>query len=607
MESSSAINVGSSSFENNKEKGHIITDVEQKDTYSIDIDTNIGTDSISQGKQESRGRFRDFMDSFKPMPEIVVDPNWTDEQKLAYRTAHSPLKQELKGRHLTFLAIGGAIGTGLFIGSGTALRTGGAAGLVIGWCIMGTMIYSMVMALGEMAVVFPVAGSFNTYASRFIDESFGFATNINYMLQNLVVLPLEIVGASLTVNYWGTAHKYNDGFVALFWVVIVIINFFGVRGYAEAEFVFSFIKIITVLGFIILGIVLVCGGGPVGGYIGGKYWHNPGAFVGETTGQQFKGVCSVFVTAAFSFSGSELIGLASAESAEPRKSVPTAAKQVFWRITLFYIISLTLIGCLIPHNDSRLIGSSSDDATASPFVIALVTHGIKGLPSVVNVVILIAVLSVGNSAIYMCSRTLSSLSEQGSLPKIFGYIDRNGRPLFSIIFVSLFGLIAFVADSDKEGAVFNWLMALSGLSSLFTWGGICISHIQFRRALTAQGRGTDELAFASPMGIGGSIWGLSIIILVFIAQFYVAVAPIGAKPNASDFFQAYLSFPIVLVFYIGHKIWKKNWKLIKNPKNLDIDTGRRDTDLELLKQEIAEEKAIIAGKPWFMRVYHFWC
>ena len=591
-----------------KEKGNIITDVEQKDTYSIDIETNIETENQSaEGNTGSQSKWRDFVDSFKPMPEIEVDPNWTEEQKIAYRTSKAPLKKELKGRHLTFLAIGGAIGTGLFIGSGKALRTGGAAGLVIGWGIMGTMIYSMVMALGELAVVFPVSGSFNTYATRFIDESFGFATNMNYMLQNLVVLPLEIVGASLTVNYWGTARKYNDGFVALFWVVIVIINFFGVRGYAEAEFVFSVIKVITVVGFIILGIVLICGGGPVGGYIGGHYWHDPGAFVGETIGQQFKGVCSVFVTAAFSFSGSELIGLASAESAEPRKSVPAAAKQVFWRITLFYLISLTLIGCLIPYTDHRLIGSSSDDATASPFVIAIVSHGIKGLPSVVNVVILIAVLSVGNSAIYMCSRTLTSLSQQGSLPKIFGYIDRKGRPLFGIIFVSLFGLIAFVADSDQEGAVFNWLMALSGLSSLFTWGGICISHIQFRRALYAQGRNTDELSFSSPLGIYGSIWGFFIIFLVFIAQFYVAVAPINAKPNASDFFQAYLSFPIVMAFYIGHKIWKKNWKIYKDPKTLDIDTGRRESDLELLKQELAEERAILAAKPWYKRVYHFWC
>ena len=590
------------------EKAGPEVNVDHKDTYSVDISSHLEDDGTPGHESAKKGsRFQNFVDSFKPMPPLEIDPSWTDEQKMVYLTSKAPLKQELKGRHLTFLAIGGAIGTGLFIGSGKALRTGGAAGLVIGWCIMGTMIYAMVMSLGELSVVFPVSGSFNTYASRFIDESFGFATNMNYMLQNLVVLPLEIVGASLTVQFWGTPKKYNDGFVALFWVVIVIINFFGVRGYAEAEFIFSFIKVITVLGFIILGIILTCGGGPIGGYIGGHYWHDPGAFVGPTVGQQFKGVCSVFVTAAFSFAGSELIGLASAESKDARKSVPAAAKQVFWRITLFYIISLTLIGCLVEHTDPRLIGTTSSDATASPFVIAIVTHGIKGLPSVVNVVILIAVLSVGNSAIYMCSRTMASLSEQGSLPKIFGYIDRRGRPLFSICFVSIFGLIAFVAASDKEGAVFDWMMAISGLSSLFTWGGIFISHLQFRRALKVQGRDTDELAFASPIGVWGSIWGLFIIVLVFIAQFYVAVAPQGAKPNATDFFEAYISFPIVLCFYLGHKIWKRNWKLLKNPRNLDIDTGRRETDLDLLKQEIAEEKAILAAKPFYVRLYHFWC
>ena len=229
------------------------------------------------------------------------------------------------------------------------------------------------------------------------------------------------------------------------------------------QFVFSFIKVITIVGFIILGIILNCGGGPTGGYIGGKYWHDPGAFAGDTPGAKFKGVCSVFVTAAFSFAGSELVGLAASESVEPRKSVPKAAKQVFWRITLFYILSLLMIGLLVPYNDKSLIGASSVDAAASPFVIAIKTHGIKGLPSVVNVVILIAVLSVGNSAIYACSRTMVALAEQRFLPEIFSYVDRKGRPLVGIAVTSAFGLIAFVAASKKEGEVFNWLLALCGL------------------------------------------------------------------------------------------------------------------------------------------------
>ena len=496
---------------------------------------------------------------------------------------------------------------GLFVGSGKALRTAGPAGILIGWALTGTMIYCMVMAMGELAVTFPVSGGFTTYATRFIDESFGYANNFNYMLQWLVVLPLEIVAASITVNYWGTDPKYRDGFVALFYVVIVSINMFGVKGYGEAEFVFSFIKVITVIGFIILGIILVCGGGPVGGYIGGANWHNPGAFVGNTAGKRFKGVCSVFVTAAFSFAGSELVGLASAETANPRKSLPRAAKQVFWRITLFYIISLCLIGLLVPYNDTRLIGASSVDAAASPFVLAIKNHGIKGLPSVVNVVILIAVLSVGNSAVFGCSRTLTALAEQGFLPKIFGYIDRKGISLVGIGFTSFFGLLSFIAASPKEGEVFDWLLALSGLSSLFTWMAICICHLRFRRALSAQGRSTDELSFVSPAGVWGSIYGTVLIMLILAAQFWIALFSIGSPPDAKDFFESYLSLPVVLVMYIGHKCYKRNWKLFIRAENIDIDTGRREVDIEALKVELAEEKAVLASKSLWIRSYYFWC
>jgi len=194
------------------------------------------------------------------------------------------------------------------------------------------MLFCTVHALGELAVAFPVAGSFSVYSSRFIDPAWGFAMGWNYALQWLIVLPLEIVAASITLNFWEGSQGVNPAaWVTIFLFVIIVINFFGVRGYGEAEFVFSIIKVAAVLGFIILGIIINVGGVPSDprGYIGAKFWYNPGAFHNG-----FKGLCSVFVTAAFSFAGTELVGLAAAESANPRVTLPTAVKQVFWRICL---------------------------------------------------------------------------------------------------------------------------------------------------------------------------------------------------------------------------------------------------------------------------------
>lgn len=379
---------------------------------------------------DSRGGFAGFMDSFRQMPP-TVDGAQTDY-----------LARTLKGRHLQMIAIGGAIGTGLFVGSGSALAEGGPASLIIAFGLIGIMLYCTVHALGELAVLYPVAGSFAVYGTRFIDPAWGFAMGWNYALGWLVTIPLEIVAASLTLSFWDGAKGINAAaWVTIFLVFIVAINLFGARGYGEAEFVFSMIKVVAVIGFIILSIIINVGGGENGGYIGGRYWHNPGAF-----NNGFKGLCSVFVTAAFAFAGTELVGLGSAETANPRKTLPPAIKQVFWRILLFYMVSLTMVGLNVPYNNGQLLDGSSDaDATASPFVISIQNAGIDVLPSIFNVVILIAVLSVGNSSIYGSSRTIAALAEQKQAPRIFGYIDRAGRPLVAILFSSAWGLLAFLA------------------------------------------------------------------------------------------------------------------------------------------------------------------
>lgn len=571
-------------------------------------------DHIRSGSLESTGNggiWQSFKNSFKPAEQsrtlTLKDISEEEEAKLtnveraALRSANSQLSRSLKSRHLQMIAIGSSIGTGLFVGSGGALRDGGPAGLIIAWTVISTGVFATVQGLGELSVALPVSGGFNIYATRFIEPAVGFAIGWNYFMQFFVLLPLELVAASITIKYWNSDLN-SDIFVAIFWVSVVFITMLGVKGYGEAEFVFSLVKVVAIIGFIILSIVLICGGGPTHEFVGGSNWREPGPFANG-----FKGVCSVFVTAAFSFGGTEMIGLTAAETANPRKTLPKAIKQVFWRICLFYLLSLTMIGTLVSYKDESLIGASDVDATASPFVIAIRNGGISGLPSVINAVILIAVLSVGNSSVYATSRSLNSLAEQGMAPKWTGYVDRAGRPLVAILITNVFGLFAFIAASDKQVEAFDWLLALSGLSSIFTWISINIAHIRFRRAMSYQGRTTAELPYVSQCGVWGSYYALLLNCLVLIAQFWIALFPLGGSPNAYDFFLSYLGLPVILMSWLGYKLWKKDWTLFIRAKNLDIDTGRINIDIDVLQQEIAEEKAQLAEKPFFVRFYKFWC
>lgn len=554
-------------------------------------------------KKESFGRWDNFVDSFRQYQPVSYDgyEELTDLEKSAINTANSPLKRKLNSRVMNMLALASSLGSGLLIASGEALNTGGPLAVLICWALTGLAVFCTVQALGELAVTFPVSGSFNVYASRFIDPSIGFAVAWNYFLQYLVLLPLELVAGSMTMQYWITSVN-PDVWVLIFYIAVISINLFGVRAYGEAEFLFLLIKVTAILMFIIVSIVIAAGGAPKGEAVGGKYWVNPGLLANG-----FKGFVSVFITSAFSYAGTELVGLTAAESENPRVSLPKATKQAFWRILFFYMVSLTLICFLIPYDDPRLLGNSSVDINASPFVIAIMNGGISGLPSVMNAVILVSVISVGSSSVYATSRTLTALAEQGMAPKILGYIDRKGRPIIAIMITNVFGLLSFIAASKKQDVVFNWLLSISGLSSVFTWLSICVAHIRFRRALSCQGRGTDEIAFKSQTGIIGSFYGAGLNIVIIMAEFWLALFPLGDKPNAEAFFQSYLGFVVLVVCYIGHKIWKRNWIFFIRAKDMDIDTGRKETDIEALKQELKEEREIFQSKPFYQRIYHTWC
>ncbi|KAM0250794.1 hypothetical protein ACHAP5_002011 [Fusarium lateritium] len=515
-----------------------------------------------------------------------------------YSKGTAELSRDMKPRHLNMIAIGGSIGAGFFVGSGGALQTGGPGSLTIGFLIMGVMIFNVVYALGELAVMYPVSGGFYTYANRFVDPSWGFAMGWNYVMQWAFVLPLELTVCGTVIQYWAPDTSVAI-WVSVFLAVIILVNIFGTLGYAEEEFWAALLKLSATVIFMIIAVVLVCGGGPSNGiydeYWGAKLWHNPGAFQ-----HGFRGFCGVFVTAAFSFSGTELVGLAAAEAQNPAKALPGAIKQVFWRITLFYVVGLLLVGFLVDSTDERLLNAGNNNPSASPFVIAASNAGLKGYDSFMNVIILVSVLSIGVSCVYGGSRTLVALAQQGYAPKFFAFIDKSGRPLPAVVSIIAIGALGYISVNGDGTTVFIWLQALSGLAALFTWGSICLCHIRFRQAWKYHGHTLDEIPFQHVFGVYGSWLGLILIVIVLIAQFYTAMTNIdGSLGTAEGFFQSYLALPVVILFYVIGYVWKREgWRKVSE---IDLDTGRREHDWDTIN---AYREKLANGPAWKRLMHH---
>jgi len=259
-----------------------------------------------------------------------------------------------------------------------------------------------------------------------------------------------------------------------------------------------------------------------------------------------------------------------------------------------------MVGLLVSSNDERLLGSGFDVNT-SPFVIAAKDAGLNGFDHFMNFIILVSVISIGNSCVYGGSRTLTALADQGFAPGIFSYVDKAGRPLFSTAIILAFGGLGYITLAADGGTVFDWLLALSGLAALFTWGSICLAHIRFRSAWKYQGHTVEEIPFRAVFGVYGSWVGFILVILVLIAQFYTALYPLGNDGKigtAEGFFKSYLAAPVVLFFWACGYAWKRQGWI--RTSEIDIDTGRRPVNWDVINAH----KEKIAAFPAWKRLYY---
>ncbi|EMG46080.1 Nitrogen-sensing and cell-morphology modulator, general aminoacid permease, putative, partial [Candida maltosa Xu316] len=473
------------------------------------LSSPIHTESRESLPKSSGNPVSNFVRSFKVQKDLEV----------GFEDISTP-EDSLKDYQVKLIALSSCIGSGMFVASASAISAAGAGGTVLGYCVIAILMFLIIQSLGELTSSYNgVRGNFLVYNSRFIDPSWAFAMNWNYCLQWIVAIPICLVGASLTIQFWN--QEINAVvWVVIFWVVLLAISIFGVKGYGYGESIFSIIKVTAIGGFIILGIILTAGGGKQG-YIGGKNWNPP--FV-----HHIQGFSSTLVNAAFAFSGTELTAIAAAETPNPRKTLNKVIKQNFWRILIFYLLSMIMVCFLIRYDDPALMGNSR--WPVSPYVLAISNSGIRVLPSIMNAVVLIALLSAANASVFATYKPLVALAEAGHGPKFLAYVDQKGRPVYSIAIAVAFGLIGLVSASPNGSTeVFNWMLSLSGLSCMFVWISISLAQIRVNYACKVQGIDKNNVPFKAFGGDYGAYLSIIINVVILIAQFYVALFPVNGE------------------------------------------------------------------------------
>lgn len=472
----------------------------------------------------------------KPAQSLQIEETSSTEQ----------LHRGLKSRHMVMISIGGAIGTGLFLASGSTIHTAGPGGALLAYLIIGAMIYFVMTSLGEMAAFMPTSGSYSTYATRFVDPALGFGLGWIAWYGAAITLPAELSAATLIMKFW-FPDSPSILWSALFLLLIFLINYLSVKGFGESEYWFSMIKVGTVIIFIVIGLLMILG------IMGGEAV----GFKNFTTGDApfhggFLAVFGVFVVAAYSFQGTEIVGNSAGESEDPKRDVPRAIRSIFWRILLFYVLAIFVIGLLIPYTSDRLL---SEDVLVSPFTLVFEKAGLAFAASVMNAVILTSVLSAGNSFLYVGTRMLYALAKSKQAPRLLAKVDRRGVPIWSLLATTLFGVLVFFSSAFGDGKVYYWLLNASAISGFIVWIFIGVCHYRFRKAYLAKGYSLDDLPYRARWFPLGPIYTILVCAVVIIGQNYESF--LSGNIDWVGMLATYLSVPIFLLTWFIYKFVKK--------------------------------------------------
>ncbi|KAK1715285.1 amino acid permease [Colletotrichum lupini] len=509
------------------------------------------------------------------------------------------LERKLKSRHVQFLALSGAIGTGLFVGSGQVLSLAGPLSAFICYAVTGLNLYCVINCLGEMAAWLPIPGAVPIFAARFVDPALGFTLGWNYWYQFAIGVPIEVTVSVVILDYWDHAIP-QAALITIFFAAMVLVNCLPVRIYGEAEFFFGAIKLTTIIGLIILMFIITVGGGPSGDAIGFRYWHDPGPmneYLRPGALGRFLAFWKVFIQATFSYGGSEMVVVASGETENPRRNIPKAIRRVFWRIAIFYVFAIFLVGLCVSSGDPNLlnaISSSSPGAAQSPFVIAISNAGIGTLPSIINGAILSSAWSAGNSFFYASTRVLYAAALDGKAPAILKW-ERFGVPYACVAATSALGCLVYLNVNNRAAEVFFWISNLSAVSTLIVWASVCYTYIRFYQCLRHNGIDRDTLPYKAPMQPFLAYFAIVFCLVVAFFNGFDAFFP--GRFSAKTFLPPYIDIPIFLSLFLGYKFVKKT-KFVKISE-MDIWSGKAEID------RLEPTWPVVKPRNWLERIW-FW-
>lgn len=465
--------------------------------------------------------------------------------------SNKKMKRNLSARHISMMAIGGCIGTGIFMASGSVVSQTGSYGAMLSYIIVGIVMYFLMASLGELASFYPVSGSFISYSTRFIDPSLGFTLGWLYSILWIMIIGVDILTLTKVLKFWELFRSIPTfALCIVFLIIMYIINLVSTKLFGEIEYWLTIIKVAAVIAFLVVGALIILGvTGSTSGF--SQFTENK---TGTATG--LLGFFGILSTVAFSFGGTESVAVTSGESQEPSKTMPKAVNQVFWRILIFYIATMFVISSTLSVKDERLLDSSN--INASPFTIVFQNAGLNYAATIMNAVIVTSVFSAANVGLYMASRQLFSLSTSKYAPKALSKLNGKSIPVVSLTIAAIFVVFSFVFERFNANGYYQ-LLGMVGMIVLLIWFVSIVAQIRLRAGIKKQGKDlNDLLPYKSKFGLVGSFIALIVFVVIFVLQIYADYSEGGFEKTIST-----IAAPLVaLVLYITFKTVNKT-KIVK--------------------------------------------